>query len=135
MAIPLFVDTGLLYYRSDLLRKYGFHSPPRTWDELSIVPKVIQTGERRTGQTDFWGFVWQGGDAEALTCNALEWQASEGGGTIIEPNRTITVPRAVPALERAVSCVGTISPAGVIAYDEDDAFNIWQLENAAFMRS
>ncbi len=137
VAIPLFVDTGLLYYRSDLLRKYGFRSPPRTWDELGMMAKVIQAGERRKGHTDFWGFVWQGGAAEALTCNALEWQDSEGGGTIVEPNKTITVcnPRAVHALERAVSWVGAISPAGVVTYDEDDAFNIWQSGNAAFMRS
>jgi trehalose/maltose transport system substrate-binding protein len=97
----------------------------------------IQKGERAKGKKDFWGFVWQGAPSEALTCNALEWQASEGGGRIIEADKTITVnnPRTVRAWERAASWVGTISPPSVVAYREWDALNIWHSGNAAFMRN
>jgi trehalose/maltose transport system substrate-binding protein len=137
VAIPIYLDTGLLYYRSDLLRKYGFRKPPATWDELERMARVIQAGERRSGKRDFWGFVWQGEAGEGLTCDALEWQSSEGGGHIIEPDGTIRVcnPRAIHALERAVSWIGTISPPGVVSYGEDDSMNVWRSGNAAFMRS
>ena len=137
VGLPTYLDTGLLYYRSDLLRKYGFRKPPETWDELERMAKVIQTGERRSGKPDFWGYVWQGEASEGLTCDALEWQSSEGGGHIIESDGTIRVcnPRAIHALERAVSWVGTISPPGVITYGEDDSLNVWRSGNAAFMRS
>src|SRR5260370_42368737 len=37
VAVPYRVDIGLLYYRTDLLRQYGYREPPRTWDELEIV--------------------------------------------------------------------------------------------------
>ena len=59
------------------------------------------------------GFVCQGNAYEGLTCDALEWHASNGGGTIIEPERQVTInnPQAVAAFERAKSWVGTISPA------------------------
>jgi trehalose/maltose transport system substrate-binding protein len=136
VALPTYLDTGLLYYRSDLLQKYGFRKPPATWDELGSMAKVIQTGERRSGKRDFWGFVWQGEAGEGLTCDALEWQSSEGGGHIIESDGTIRVsnPRAIHALERAVSWIGTISPPGVVSYGEDDSLNVWQSGNAAFMR-
>jgi trehalose/maltose transport system substrate-binding protein len=135
IAIPLFLDSGLLYYRSDLLRKYGFTSPPETWDELERMAQTIQRGERHF-DPHFWGYVFQGGATEALTCNGLEWQAAEGGGHIIESDGAISVcnPKAIRALARAVSWIGNISPPGVIAYTEDDALNVYRAGHTAFMR-
>jgi trehalose/maltose transport system substrate-binding protein len=136
VALPCLVDVGLLFYRTDLLRHYGYRTPPRTWEELETMAARIQAGERARGQKDFWGFVWEGAASESLTCNALEWQVSEGGGPIIE-NNTVTVnnPETGRALERAAHWVGTISPPGVVTYKEWDAYNIWQAGQAAFMRN
>jgi len=136
VALPCLVDVGLLFYRTDLLRHYGYRTPPRTWQELETIAARIQAGERARGQKDFWGFVWEGASSESVTCNALEWQASEGGGPIIENNAvTVNNPETARALERAAHWVGTISPPGVIAYKEWDAYNIWQAGQAAFMRN
>jgi trehalose/maltose transport system substrate-binding protein len=136
VALPYRLTTGLLFYRTDLLRRYGYEAPPKTWEELEKMATRIQAGERAKGQKNFWGFVWQGGPSEALTCNALEWQASQGGGLIVEDG-TITVnnPRTIRAWERAERWVGSISPPGVVAYKEWDALNIWQSGEAAFMRN
>ncbi len=136
IAIPLFLDSGLLYYRSDLVRKYGFKGPPATWGDLKKMSAVIQRGERRK-DPNFWGYLWQGSATEALTCNALEWQASEGGGHIIESDGAVSVskPGAVRSLERAVSWIGTISPPGVTAHTEDDSINLYNAGHAAFMRN
>ena len=93
VAVPYFTEISLLYYRSDLLEKYHFKHPPVTWSELEHQAQVIQDGERANGNKRFWGFLWQGAASEALTCNALEWQISEGGGRLIDPDGKLDLNR------------------------------------------
>ena len=137
VAVAYRADIGLLYYRTDLLRQYGYPDPPKTWDELQSMAARIQAGERAKGKKQFWGFVWQGAADEGLTCNALEWQAAEGGGRIIEQNKSISVnnPQAIRAWQRAAHWVGSISPPGVVGYREWDSLNVWVAGDAAFMRN
>ena len=137
VAMPWFTDAGLLYYRKDLLEKYGYSKAPGTWDELEAMAKIIQDGEVQAGKENFWGFVWQGNLYEGLTCNALEWLASHGGGTFIDSERNVTVnnPNALKALERAQNWIGTITPPAVTGFMEEDARRWWESGNAVFMRN
>ena len=136
VALPIFTDAPALYYRKDLLEKYGV-AVPKTWDELTAAATKIQEGERAAGKGDFWGYVWQGNAYEGLTCDALEWVKSFGGGQIVEADGTISInnEKAVKALETAAAWVGTISPEGVLAYGEEESRGVWQTGNAAFMRN
>ena len=136
VAVPYHNNVGVLFYRADLLQQYGYRAPPRDWDQLEKMAARIQQGQRAKGQKDFWGFVWPGADGENLTCNALEWQVSEGGGRIIEADDTISVnnPNAIRAWKRAAHWIGWISPPTVISYQEWDAKNVWNSGGAAFWR-
>ncbi len=137
VAMPWFTDAGLLYYRTDLFAKYEYDHPPATWDELEQMAQRIQEGERADGNPNFWGFVWQGNAYEGLTCNALEWIASQGGGNIVSPQQIITINnlRASFALQRAARWIGDITPPGVLGFTEEDARTMFQNGDAAFMRN
>lgn len=137
VGLPFFTDGGLLYYRTDLLEKYGYSAPPATWAELEEMAAKIQEGERAEGNQDFWGFVWQGKAYEGLTCDALEWVYSSGGGTIVSPEKVITINNdaAASALDRAYSWIGKISPPGVTSFQEEESRRVWHGGNAAFMRN
>lgn len=136
VALPFYTDAPALYYRKDLLDKYG-KTPPKTWDELAATAKEIQDKERAAGSADIWGFVFQGNAYEGLTCNALEWIKSSGGGQIIEPDGTISVnnEKAAAAVEKVKEWIGTIAPKGVLAYQEEESRGVWQTGNAVFMRN
>jgi trehalose/maltose transport system substrate-binding protein len=135
------LDVQVLVYRADLLARYGYKMPPRTWDELEKMAVQIQAGERAKGKEDFWGFIWAGAiatDSEQLTMEGLEWQAAEGGGHIIEPDGKISVnnANAIHAWQRAAHWVGWISPPSVVSYTAADAENkFWVSGEAAFLLS
>lgn len=41
-GIPWYVDTRILFYRTDILQLAGFNKPPKTWDELYVLSKNIK---------------------------------------------------------------------------------------------
>ncbi|MGM0984323.1 MAG: ABC transporter substrate-binding protein [Pseudomonadota bacterium] len=136
VAMPWFTDAGVLYYRKDLLEEHGFEAP-ETWEELTEIATEIQAAEREAGNDRMWGYVFQGRAYEGLTCNALEWIASYGGGTIVDADGEITIDneRAAEALDLAASWIGKISPEGALNYTEEEARGIFQSGNAVFMRN
>jgi multiple sugar transport system substrate-binding protein len=79
IALPVYVDAGLLYYRTDLLRRRNIFEPPVTWDQLVQYSLEIQQ-EMRPKRPNFSGFVWQGAQYEGLVCTFLEFAESAGGG-------------------------------------------------------
>ncbi|WP_336741645.1 ABC transporter substrate-binding protein [Aureimonas altamirensis] len=136
VAMPLYTDAPTLYYRKDLLEKYG-KQPPKTWAELEEIATEIVTAEREAGNGGLNGFVFQGSAYEGLTCNALEWIASSGGGTIVDEAGEITIdnPQAAAAIDRAAGWINKIAPGGVLGYMEEEARGVWQTGNAVFMRN
>ena len=134
VSLPFFTAVGMLFYREDLLAKY--HRPvPDTWEELAATAAYIVSKEKGD-HPDLVGFVWQGRAYEGLTCAALEWIDSYGGGTIVAPDGHITVnnPKAKKALQTAKSWIGSISPPEVLDYSELEARMAFESGNAVFMR-
>ncbi|HVG57415.1 MAG TPA: ABC transporter substrate-binding protein [Hyalangium sp.] len=136
VAMPWYTDAGVLYYRKDLLEKHG-QKPPTTWQELAEAARKVVAAEKKAGNTKLAGYVFQGKAYEGLTCNALEWVDSFGGGTIVDPQGQVTLnnPKAVEAIDFFASLVGDVIPKGVLSYDEEGARGAFQSGNAVFMRN
>ena len=85
-GLPGWTDAQFLYYRTDLLEKYGFE-PPTTWAELKEQALTITEGE---GDPNLQGFNYQGAAIEGVNCTFLEalwtaggdWQAEDGTVTV-----------------------------------------------------
>jgi trehalose/maltose transport system substrate-binding protein len=135
VAMPWFGDYGILYYRTDLLKKYGYKAPPKTWADLFKMAQKIQTGEQKSNP-NFAGFVFQGNSYEGLTCNALEWIASAGGGHMIDNGKaTINNAKAITILDAMRAQVGKTTPRGVTSYQEDQTEHAFDSGDAAFARN
>jgi trehalose/maltose transport system substrate-binding protein len=136
VAMPWYTDAGVLYYRKDLLEKHG-QQPPTTWQELAEAARKVVAAEKKAGNGKLVGFVFQGKAYEGLTCNALEWVDSFGGGTIVDPRGQVTLnnPKAVEAIDFFASLIGNVAPKGVLSYDEEGARGAFQSGNAVFMRN
>ena len=66
-AMPGFADAMFVYYRKDLLDKYGVKEP-KTWDELSAASKKIMDGEKNP---NLQGLSIQGAPIEGAVCTFL----------------------------------------------------------------
>ncbi len=117
-AIPWYIDAGVLYYRKDLLQKYGL-SPPTSFRELIEQAQQILKNENRP---DLNGFLWQGKQYEGLICTANEVISGFGGQIIdAEGKVRLTDPEVHQALQWMKDCIYRykISPTWVLSADEE----------------
>ena len=130
-AVPWYIDAGLLYYRKDLLEKYGF-SPPKTWQELIETAKYITARE-----TNIYGFIWQGKQYEGLVCNVLEYFWGNGGDVLQDEISVINSPENIDALQfmRDLIAEYKITPPLVTTAIEEPTRHIFGNGKSLFMRN
>ncbi|MCM2291029.1 ABC transporter substrate-binding protein [Allorhizobium sp. BGMRC 0089] len=95
VALPAFADAMFLYYRKDLLDKYGL-KPPKTWDELKAEAKTIMAGEK---DPELQGLSFQGKAIEGAVCTFLLPYWSEGKNLIQNGKLTYDQTAATKSLE------------------------------------
>ena len=130
-AVPWYIDAGVLYYRKDLLKKYG-RSVPETWNELVITAQEI-TGQER----GLYGFIWQGKQYEGLVCNALEFIWSNGGEVFDKGKPVLDNPRNAEALQfmRDLIVKYGVTPPLVTTAIEEPTRHLFGSGKALFMRN
>lgn len=93
-GVPWYVDTRVLYYRTDLAEKAGIAKPPATWQELQQDAAAYQ---KKAGTK--WGLYIQSSGLD--TVQSFYPFLYSAGGTIIDDDGKAAVnsPAAVKALE------------------------------------
>ncbi|KAJ3356670.1 hypothetical protein GGF32_001412, partial [Allomyces javanicus] len=140
-SVPLFSDGGALFYRSDLLAKYGFAQPPKTWDHMELMLTTILAGERATSPS-LAGFVTQLSPYEGLTCNVAEWLAGANLTMFLDASSRLTLDsetaqaQAAGILSRFRRWIqqGLIPASSMYAFHEMETLNMFENGNAVFMR-
>jgi multiple sugar transport system substrate-binding protein len=132
-ALPWFMNVGLLYYRADLLAKYGLR-PPETYDELIEQVRRIRAGER---DPRLDGYLWQGKQYEGGMVNVLEALWANGARVIDEAGRPFPEPeRAREALAFLRGLIESgVSPRWVTAADEELTRRPFGDGRAVFLRN
>jgi len=132
-GVPWLMDAGVLFYRVDLLARYGFE-PPETYAELARQARAIMEGEQ---DPRLAGFLWQGKQYEGMVVNAFE-QIWANGGRVLAPDGRVTVerPEVVEALGfmRRLITSGA-SPGWVTAADEELSRRSFNAGRAVFHRN
>jgi multiple sugar transport system substrate-binding protein len=83
-GVPWYVETRVLYYRTDIAEKAGITEPPTTWDELKQMAKAMkEKGGAKYGISlspnnwqEFMPFVWQNG-GEGATEEGFSFDSPE----------------------------------------------------------
>jgi multiple sugar transport system substrate-binding protein len=95
VALPAFADAMFLYYRKDLLDKYGI-AAPKTWEELAAATKKIAEGEKNP---NLQGLSFQGKAIEGAVCTFLLPYWSQGKSLVENGKLTFDHDAAVKSLK------------------------------------
>jgi multiple sugar transport system substrate-binding protein len=126
-ALPWFVDVGMLYWRTDLMR-----APPATFDDLRR-----EATRTRTARGLRYGLVWQGARYEGLVTVFSEYLGGFGGRILDGPRVTVGAPAAVRALTEMRDEIyrDGIVPQSALTWHEEESRFAFQNGETAFMRN
>ena len=131
-AAPLYVDGTHLFYRSDLLEKYGI-AVPKTWEEVISASKTVMEGE---GNPQLYGFVSMWAKIEGLFMNWLSFINGNGASFFdADGNVAVNSPEAIAATQTMVDMLyeDRIVPDSILTMRPDDARTLFQQGRAVFL--
>jgi multiple sugar transport system substrate-binding protein len=127
--VPWFVDVGLLYWRTDVLRR-----APETFTDL-----LVETSRAQRDSGIRYGLVWQGARYEGLVTVFLEHLGGFGGRILDERGRVVVdSDAAVEALRfmcESLKGRPAVVPQSVLAWQEEQTRFAFQNGDAVLMRN
>jgi multiple sugar transport system substrate-binding protein len=127
-AAPWKTDSGLLYYRKDLLDKAGITAPPKTWAEMQQDCAKLKGTRCYAGQFEKY---------EGLTVNFSEAVESAGGVVVGEDGKpNVNTPQAKQGLNFLVQGFKSgMIPKEAISYKEEESRRAFEKGDLVFLRN
>ena len=133
-GIQRYMDVGMLYYRTDLVQKYG-GTLPQTRDGMEAMARKILAGEGANGIK--YGYLLPGKKIEAIVDEWLEFIWGAGGNIGMPGNLQVNGPTQVAALQYMHDLIYTkkLAPSGTDTYAPNDILALFTNGQAPFMRN
>ncbi len=133
-GIQRYMDIGMLYYRTDLVQKYG-GSVPQTRDQMQAMATQIMSAEAANGIK--YGYLMPGKKIEAIVDEWLEFIWGAGGNIGTPGSLTVNGATQVDALQYMHDLIYSLnlSPTGTSTYAPLDILSLFQNGQAPFMRN
>lgn len=134
IALSMYTDVGVLFYRKDLLEKYNC-PVPKTFEDIYDIGIKIQNAERADGNRYIYGYTFSGKAAEGLMCVANEVITAYGSEFCKKNEISFKEQKLQQAVEFLVKCARDACPIGIANHNEEDSRGIFQIGSAVFMRN
>ncbi|WLD94106.1 ABC transporter substrate-binding protein [Alkalihalobacillus sp. AL-G] len=128
-ALPKFIDAGMLFYRTDLVKE---GEVPKTWDELVTKAKALKA----EAGTEF-GYLMQAKQYEGLVCNAVEFIASYGGAIVDENGKVVVDSEdTIQGITKLVEIANAdFVPENITTFTEPESHTAFLEGNSPFIRN
>ena len=135
VAMPMYIDVGLMYYRKDIIRRLpnGKEFEQRlqsslTWNEMLKIRKQLHYETKPF-------YIFQAKDYEGLVCNFFELAVGRNPDFFKNHSMPLTSPASEEALSTLVGFVKTgVSPIAVLDFEENLSYAYMLDHDGVFVR-
>ena len=128
-AVPIYSHAQVMWYRTDLLEKYGLEVPT-TWDELYEAASIIQAGENG----EVYGCSVPMGTNDMMATRYLNFYVRSAGETLIteDGKANLTSQAVIDGINYWIKMYKDNSPAESINFNVLDQATLYYLGKNAF---
>lgn len=127
-GMPWILDTKFLFYNTEMLKKAGISTPPKTWAEVAAQAKIIKD----KGIVKY-PLVWSWAQKEAIVCDYATLTAAYGGQFFDNGKPQFENGGSLEAVKYMKSTIdaGLTNPNS-LEYEEEDVRKVFSNGEAAF---
>ena len=136
VALPLYIDIAVMYYRDDLLSKLSDYETIKQKINESICWKDLIKIDNEINRTSNSLFVFPADDYEGLMCMFVELMQGRGKSLIEENKLQLSSQEARISLQLMVDLVNkyNIAPREVVNFRENESYQEFLTNNGVFLR-